>query len=234
MRCKYEGCEDEVYSKGFCRRHLRWVTESKTFEARKDRLCQQCGGTIPTAARIDQKFCSLSCKMKWHRRHGSQTKRGRCKIDGCDKPLHTKTLCRTHYMRQWRYGDAWFVSERVAAREKPKGQCAEGSCREQAVWKGLCKAHYMRAYVAANRLKWNAYRSSRRSYLRTATPPWADKAKIRRIYELCAKITLETGVEHHVDHIVPLRGKKVCGLHTHENLQVLPGAHNRKKSAKHE
>ena len=62
-----------------------------------------------------------------------------------------------------------------------------------------------------------------------ATPAWADRKAIRKFYELAAKLTWETGVQHEVDHIVPLGGKRVSGLHVHTNLQVLAMRANRSK-----
>lgn len=58
-----------------------------------------------------------------------------------------------------------------------------------------------------------------REYIRQATPPWADQAAIDAIYRRCPK-------DWHVDHIIPLRGKLVCGLNVAENLQYLPAAEN--------
>lgn len=53
-------------------------------------------------------------------------------------------------------------------------------------------------------------------------PKWADRAKIREIY-----VNRPDG--YHVDHIIPLRGKLVSGLHVESNLQYLPIAENMKK-----
>jgi len=63
----------------------------------------------------------------------------------------------------------------------------------------------------------------------TAMPPWADRKKIRAIYEEAKRLTRETGIRHEVDHIYPLRGKYSCGLHVEYNLRIITGTENRKK-----
>ena len=63
-----------------------------------------------------------------------------------------------------------------------------------------------------------------------ATPQWADFERIREIYDEAARLTWLTGIEHTVDHVIPLRHPLVCGLHNQFNLQVLPRYINDRKS----
>ncbi len=90
-------------------------------------------------------------------------------------------------------------------------------------------------WAEENRGKSNAIKKGYKAAKSRACPPWArsDKAlrtQMDEIYELAYKISTETGVKHHVDHIIPLRGKTVSGLHVPWNLQVLPGSENCRKS----
>lgn len=60
-------------------------------------------------------------------------------------------------------------------------------------------------------------------------PAWADRVKIKKVYERCGKKGFGKYV---VDHIIPFNGKNVCGLHVHENLQVITHKANLVKSNK--
>ena len=60
-------------------------------------------------------------------------------------------------------------------------------------------------------------------------PVWVDicaHEKMRNIYKQAKQLTRSTGIKYHVDHILPLNGKLVSGLHVPENLQVLPAKDN--------
>jgi hypothetical protein len=63
-----------------------------------------------------------------------------------------------------------------------------------------------------------------------ATPLWSNKFFIEEIYYLAQCRTKNTGIKWHVDHIVPLQSKMVCGLHVEHNLQVIPASTNISKS----
>lgn len=107
-----------------------------------------------------------------------------------------------------------------------------------------------RAWVLANRDKVNAinkkYTKShpdrvlanvrkRQLLKRQAIPNWVDEAafkKIQSFYEAARRKTLKTGVPHEVDHIYPLKGDDVCGLHVPENLRIISRFENRSKGNK--
>lgn len=85
-------------------------------------------------------------------------------------------------------------------------------------------------WAKANRAKCNATCTRYRAKQLKATPVWADDFVISEAYELAQLRSKVTGVIHHVDHIVPIRSKWVCGLHCEFNLQVIPGIENQSKS----
>jgi len=79
---------------------------------------------------------------------------------------------------------------------------------------------------------------SKRAYYRTkyekrveiATPAWVNWKEVKSIYEEAHSLTKLTGIQFHVDHIIPLRGRRVSGLHVETNLQILTAKENTSKN----
>jgi hypothetical protein len=79
-----------------------------------------------------------------------------------------------------------------------------------------------KAWSDKNPKIWSHYAAKRRSSLRQRTPLWANLEAIKQFYLNCPD-------GYHVDHIIPLRGKTVSGLHVLNNLQYLPASENMRK-----
>jgi len=128
--------------------------------------------------------------------------------------------------RQWHR--EWCRKNPDKVREKTKRMLAKHGDKIRAA---------NRAYYASRpeygRMKAAAYNAAKRS----ATPKWLtseQREQIAEIYRQAHAISQETGIPHDVDHVVPVLGRSVCGLHVPWNLQVLPASVNRGKGNSHE
>ena len=84
---------------------------------------------------------------------------------------------------------------------------------------------------------YNSRSSERRSNKKDATPKWltdAHRDGMKSLYLLAKKLEKLCNVKYHVDHIVPLNGTDVSGLHTPWNLQIMEASLNIRKSNKHD
>lgn len=83
-----------------------------------------------------------------------------------------------------------------------------------------------------NRKYFNAKSAKRRAELLKRTPKWLTSAQFKIIegfYKLALSLREATGINHDVDHIIPLQGKLVSGLHVPWNLQVITSTENSRK-----
>ena len=85
---------------------------------------------------------------------------------------------------------------------------------------------YKKAWKMANpeSVRESSFLRNRRT--KRASPAWRNKKAMVAIYRKARALTESTGVEHHVDHIVPIQSDLVCGLHCEQNMQILTAAEN--------
>lgn len=92
----------------------------------------------------------------------------------------------------------------------------------------LNKEHYKETkhqHYIDNKQNYVAKNAKRRAVKLNALVSWADTREIAAIYLYCPE-------GYHVDHIIPLQGELVCGLHCEHNLQYLTAADNLSKGNK--
>ena len=118
------------------------------------------------------------------------------------------------------------VKERAAAWAKANPERVKAVKRKnKATRKDTIRAEYER-----NKPDYFARAASRRVNVKQATPLWADKEQIAEIYLIAGKLNgFFTKPVVHVDHIVPLNSKLVCGLHTPANLEIISAKANLSK-----
>jgi len=95
----------------------------------------------------------------------------------------------------------------------------------------------IRIWVKNNRARSNATKKKYELAKTKRTPAWLTPVDFERIetqYKLAEILTKLHNEPWHVDHVIPLQGKKVSGLHVPSNLQVIKGGNNCSKSNKFE
>ena len=118
------------------------------------------------------------------------------------------------------------AKNRKYAREYARKRYAENLeyrayCRK---WREANRAKnrkYAREYARENPEKIKANNAKRRASTLQRTPKWASQEDTKRVYAWALLAERATGIPHEVDHIIPLRGKNVSGLHVHNNLNPL-------------
>ena len=106
----------------------------------------------------------------------------------------------------------------------------------QAAWRKKNKekmAIHSKNWRENNRSEYNALQAKRRAIKTQSIPNWLTKEHYKEIsefYKMAKDLDKIFPWKQHVDHIVPLNNKLVCGLHTPWNLQILSSFLNQSKN----
>lgn len=133
--------------------------------------------------------------------------------------------------------DRWYSENKEYAKDKSKNHYRKNSqvyAQYRENNKKVC-SNRQRKSKLKNRSYYTAKENERRARKLQATPAWLSQDHLwvmKEVYSLSSLRSKLTGVEHHVDHIVPLKGKEVSGLHVPWNLQVITATENQMKNNK--
>lgn len=195
-----------------------------------ERPCEACGKLFRSPQSMRHlRACSQACGQKI-RIATDKKERVNLVCAGCGKPF-SERLChagrRTYCSRECKFTDPANLarmSKNLVGEKNP-------------AWKGgktvfsisATGRRYGRVPAVVERAKTAIRRATRLQ----ATPSWVDGDAVLAFYAEANRLSIESKVIHHVDHIVPLISRQVCGLHWEANLQVLTATENRTKTNKH-
>jgi hypothetical protein len=141
--------------------------------------------------------------------------------------------CTRAKMKAWRTANCdrdraaknrWAEENRHKIKEKGQRYYAENREKHKAACDKWAKANPQSVLIR---------QAKRRASKRSAMPTWLTAiqiAQIQEMYDVAIAKSVQTGIDHHVDHIHPLQGKGFNGLHVPWNLRVIPAYENQVKS----
>lgn len=179
-------------------------------------VCTKCGIEKPVSEfakdRTKKTGFRPSCKQcnrAWHKKYHKKNAGKRSKIAATRYKENKKHILSKN--KEWRDQNKDWYKKRDSERSLEKKE-----------------------YYEENKDLFIAHVAKRRAAKLQATPIWAKQGYISLFYKMAKMEEKRTGRKVHVDHIIPLQGEKVCGLHCEQNLQLLFAEDNLSKGAQYE
>ena len=193
------------------------------------RNCECCGKEFRSPpSQMHVRTCSKECGLKIRRTTKKEKVTLSCRL--CEKEFHehqSHADGRIYCSKKCMHADPKKVAVKSASMQGERNPAWKGGIGRKVVSANGIAYRRAPAHIEIEK-------STRRKRAKDrATPAWANYEKVCAFYEEAQAISKEAGVQHHVDHIVPLTSNLVCGLHNEFNLQVIPGIQNLRKHNRH-
>jgi hypothetical protein len=213
-KCKTDKHETEFYSRSKickeCTKQRQKSAGKAYYEANKDKVLTRTNANYYANKEAHYELCKKwrslnNDKAKEIAQNGYQRNK-ELVLERNRTHYYANQSTYTQYKQEWRENNRDKISQTVKA--------------------------YRNKNLFVSRVKEAIHSSIRRALKTQATPLWANIQDIENIYLMCQQKTMETGIEYHVDHIIPLKGKLVTGLHCESNLRIITKSENCRKSNK--
>lgn len=214
------------------------------------KVCKKCGVEKPitffNASMKTKDGLRADCKQCVSHYNQQYRKNNSARIRETDKAWVNRNAEHVQQMqRNWRHANTEHLRNyRTRNKEQIRTQLSEWRSLNQEHVRNYAAQYYIdnkevyqtrsKEHRTQNAGIYAAYSAKRYLHQKRALAPWADLNAIQKIYEACRQLSIDTGVDHEVDHIVPINGENVCGLHVENNLQILTATENRAKSNNYE
>jgi hypothetical protein len=194
------------------------------FYPRKDRpcglqsICKDCEKVRCSSRRVRRPRPAERTKEQLLQKRRETYNKNKTAINETRK----KWIARTKITRDAVY-NAWRLQNKKQIAERAR------------LWRKVTNNKSRKKWASKNKHILNEITSRRRAARKRATPKWLtkqDRMLIRDFYLAATEFEQFAGCKLHVDHIVPLQSKDVCGLHVVWNLQLLTEVENMKKGTK--